>query len=275
MVRTSHTLSVVTASTLALTACSSSGSTTPVLAKTTTTTITTTTTGTTTTGAGGATSTGQGGAGGANAGGANAGGANAGGANAGGANAGGANAGGANAGGANAGGANAGGAGGSASAPLLPLAVGHTWTYDVTTLGAGDGCSAGGKVTKVLAAVSHAGKDGFTEQNLCYPDGKTIDLVVEGDRISMWNDGAQAWVVAFEEPVEEGHSWAVASGTRTWHDAGTVTVPAGTFDHCWRADQTGTVTGSYTYCRGVGLVAETNDDGQGNGSDVKLAQKSF
>jgi hypothetical protein len=73
--------------------------------------------------------------------------------------------------------------------------------------------------------------------------------------------------------------WTLTSSgyTRTWHSAGTVSVPAGSFDDCWRVDQVGTNNdnSTFTYCRGVGLVAEHTDDGSGNGADVVLTSKSF
>ena len=164
---------------------------------------------------------------------------------------------------------------GASAASIYPIATGYTWTYAVTAIGAGDSCSASNGVTTVLGPVTLGGKAGFEEQNVCTPAGQKVTLAVEGDRVFVWNAGTSAWEVAIDAPVEEGHSWTVTVGTRTWHDAGTVTVPAGTFTDCWRADQVGDVTGSYTYCRGVGLVAETNQDAQGNGSDVKLTKKSF
>jgi hypothetical protein len=232
------TSSLVTG-TLAVAGCSSSsapasGSTTGATAST------TSTTGTTTgTGAGGATTTTTTGGGGAGTGGGGTGGA---------------------------------GTGGGSAAPILPLATGNTWVYEVTDVGSGDACGSGDKTTTIVGPVEHAGKQGFSQKNLCNPGG-TVDLAAEGDRLFAWT-GAE-WRVALDAPIEEGKSWTMGEFTRTWHDAGQVTVPAGTFDDCWRVDQMGPAPGSFTYCRGVGLVAETTDDGQGNGSDVKLASKSF
>jgi hypothetical protein len=53
-----------------------------------------------------------------------------------------------------------------------------------------------------------------------------------------------------------------------------VTVPAGTFARCWRAQDT--AGESYTtLCRGVGPVKWHVVDGSGNGYDAALTAKSF
>jgi hypothetical protein len=76
-----------------------------------------------------------------------------------------------------------------------------------------------------------------------------------------------------DAPVMAGHSWSNGVATVTWRDAGTVTVPAGTFESCFRAEIS---ADSYTtFCRGVGPVRWYVKDTSGNGYDAQLTAKNF
>jgi hypothetical protein len=82
-------------------------------------------------------------------------------------------------------------------------------------------------------------------------------------------------VLALDTPVQEGTSWSNGAGSFTWHDAGSVTVPAGTFSRCWKATENASYTAYTVFCRGVGAVEWYRRDAQGNGFDARLVAKNF
>jgi hypothetical protein len=154
-----------------------------------------------------------------------------------------------------------------------PIAVGHAWTYAVTELGTYPGCPAGTSTATALTVGTKDGKAGAIEvQSLCSaapPSWYTVD----GDVVQV--DVAGTWVLALDAPVQEGHTWSNGVSTFTWHDAGTVTVPAGTFDDCWTATQNVSYTAYTIFCRGVGPVHWYSKDASGNGFEAILGGKNF
>lgn len=156
--------------------------------------------------------------------------------------------------------------------PIDPFAVGNTWTYDVTEIGVYPLCPSGVHDGKVLGSAQRDGKLAYETQSLCAKAG-TFYYSVDGD-VVYW-DSASTWVLVLDAPVAEGHTWSNGVTTYAWHDVGTVTVPAGTFSKCWKAQDT---TGpSYTvFCRGVGPVHWSFRDASGvNGYDALLKAKNF
>ena len=151
-----------------------------------------------------------------------------------------------------------------------PIALGRKWTYDVQTFGTSP-CESGSRSGTVLGARSVGGRPAFDVQSFCGAAG-TSSYSVAGDHVEVYYMGA--WVLALDTPVQEGHTWSNGASTFTWHDVGAVTVPAGTFTRCFKAQQSGSASYS-TYCRGVGPVRWYYTDGAGNGYDAKLTARNF
>ena len=147
-----------------------------------------------------------------------------------------------------------------------PISLGRTWTYDVSILGTYPLCSAGSHTGQVLGQKMVDGKSAFQVQSFC-PGVGTSSYAVDGDKVEI--DYESTWILSLDSPVAAGHTWTDGLYTYAWQDAGSVTVPAGTFNHCWTA--TPTVGTSYTtLCRGVGPVHWHYVDGSGNGYDAVL-----
>jgi hypothetical protein len=152
-----------------------------------------------------------------------------------------------------------------------PIEVGRQWTYDVTVFGVYPWCKEGSYTGQVLGQKEVDGKQAFQVQSFC-PTVGTSSYAVDGDRVEIYVGGV--WVLALDAPVSQGHTWSNGASTFTWHEEGSVTVPAGTFDDCWRATEN-VAHDSYTiFCRGVGPVHWHNVD-TGNGFDAVLTAKNF
>ena len=131
-------------------------------------------------------------------------------------------------------------------ASLFPAVVGHSWTLEITS--DFSNC-AGEKTGSVLGQQKVDGRDAVWISSYC--DGNPPAAVSLSDR-SADVDIQGTYVPQLAEPVTEGATFKSIMGETTWHqERGAVTVPAGTFNNCWRA-----VAGpSYvTYCPGVGTV---------------------
>jgi hypothetical protein len=96
-----------------------------------------------------------------------------------------------------------------------------------------------------------------------------------GDQVDVYENAA--WALYIDPTLKEGYSWMSQGRTYTWHNEGKVTVPAGTFDDCWTAQEPGIEGESYTtYCRGVGPVKIYLAGGfVGSGYDAVLTQANF
>ena len=152
-----------------------------------------------------------------------------------------------------------------------PVAVGRKWTYDVQTFGTTPPCESGSRSGTVLSTSLVGGRQAFDIQSFCSAVG-TSSYSVAGDHVEVYY--LSSWILALDTPVQEGHTWSNGASTFTWHDVGSVTVPAGTFTRCFKAQQNDAPTYS-TYCRGVGPVRWYYTDGSGNGYDAVLTSKNF
>ena len=84
---------------------------------------------------------------------------------------------------------------------------------------------------------------------------RSAAAVVNGDTTKLYyNIFGLVEYLYLDSPVSHGHTWNYVGNTATWLDAGTVTVPAGTFTNCWRWQTNTPESGYGIYCRGVGLV---------------------
>jgi hypothetical protein len=163
--------------------------------------------------------------------------------------------------------------GGAADDRIDPISVGHDWTYDVTEIGDDPACPSGSHTGKTLSEGTFDGKDAFQVSSLCtgYPPSY---YAVDGDVVEVNYMGT--WLLALDAPVQEGHMWTNGASTFTWHDEGTVTVGAGTFEQCFRATQDDAGWDAYTiFCRGVGPVHWHSVDPSGDGYDAVLTAVSF
>jgi hypothetical protein len=153
-----------------------------------------------------------------------------------------------------------------------PVEPHRAWTYDVEVFGESPLCAAGRHAAKVRKYAKVDGKPAYEVESFCPGLGASY-YAVEGDKVEL--NYKDQWVLALDAPVEEGHSWSNGVSVFTWHNAGSVTVPAGTFADCWKATETANFTAYTIFCRGVGPVRWYRKDAGGNGIDAQLALKSF
>lgn len=149
--------------------------------------------------------------------------------------------------------------------PLFPHADGNYWTYLYTEEGAaaGSSCSTGEWTARLTDKTVVDGVETYTYLSACAGNGTQgeVSLQFEGDNVTLI-DYDEPYEMLLE-PVEDGAAWETAQSTSTfayvWESVGTVTVTAGTFDHCWkRVDRN---NGDYlTYCRGIGRVEGGKED---------------
>jgi hypothetical protein len=152
-----------------------------------------------------------------------------------------------------------------------PIVVGRRWTYDVTVFGTYPICTLGSHDGVVLGAMMLDGKRAFQVQSFC-PGLGTVNYAVSGDVVQY--DYMTTWLLALDAPVAEGHGWTNGVDTFTWHSAGSVTVPAGTYADCWKATQNVAYESYTLFCRGVGPVHWYTKNA-GNGYEAILTAKNF
>ena len=166
------------------------------------------------------------------------------------------------------------GDGGVGTPVIDPLAMGETWTYDVTLTGSFPGCSDGTFDSTISQNETLGGKNAFLVSSFCSGLG-SYWYAADGDTVSVYS--GSDWIVGLDSPVQEGHSWVSDQGrTFQWYSAGSLTLPAGTFTDCWEARETGSATEEYSIylCRGVGPV-HWHYRYSGDGYDAVLHAKNF
>jgi hypothetical protein len=160
------------------------------------------------------------------------------------------------------------------SGALYPMAVGDSWTFSVAAVGAGSICAAGSHEQHVMSANAVGGRAAFQLTNFCTGVTGTYDYAVNGDNeVDFYYQGS--WLTLVDPNLTEGHMWPYFNTSYHWHRETSVTVPAGTYDDCWTAEQDVSYTAYLTYCRGVGLVRSYSSDLTGSGWDAKLASSSL
>jgi hypothetical protein len=148
---------------------------------------------------------------------------------------------------------------------LFPAKVGHTMTFQVSS--DFPQCS-GERTGSVLGTQKVDGRDAFWISSYC--DGQPPAAVSVSDK-SADVDVQGQYIPQLAAPVAEGAKFQSISGTSTWHKEGTVTVPAGTFQNCWRSTSGNTFV---IYCPGVGTVHIHEDHGNGV-IDALLKSKNY
>ena len=156
------------------------------------------------------------------------------------------------------GGASTAGSGGVAAgsvtaAQLFPLAVGNRWTYQVTSTAAD--CPSGSHDASIVGTMTEGNETAFDFRDYCEDSSPTYLRAANDEVLEYQVD----WARSLAQPVQDGYSWMFTQNfTLTWHAAGTVTVPAGTFQNCWdRLSMSGATLVTKTYCPDVGPVKES------------------
>lgn len=141
----------------------------------------------------------------------------------------------------------------------MPLADGRSWTF---ALSAVDDSESAGECPSTTATVDGMAPapngSGWSYQPACAPIGDRYTMVQDGDDIVAYRNQLPPGIEYMKAPIAEGVSWA----NYVWRAVGTMAVPAGTFDDCWRRSDQGMKSEFAVFCRGVGIVhtesVETN-----------------
>jgi hypothetical protein len=154
---------------------------------------------------------------------------------------------------------------------LYPLAVGRSWTYQVTSTYSS--CPSGVQTQSVDSSGTTDGRATFAVKSFCGPVGNTA---VDGDAVDAYFDwGPTGWTRMLDQPVAADHTWTTTNGsatfTMTYSDAGTVDGHAS----CWKVTQNVSYTTYWIYCRGVGLVEYDMIDLAGGTIHAVLQGTSF
>lgn len=140
-------------------------------------------------------------------------------------------------------------------APLVPLVTGHVSTFSFSpldpTLPMTETCAE--PYTAVGEPAVIEGQVGVRYETFC---GRNPFLVVgSGDVLTATEIREEQLGQSFayiHSPVVEGETWPSGTGELfTWHDAGSLVTPAGSFERCWNRQSSAT---QFFYCRGAGLV---------------------
>jgi hypothetical protein len=147
-------------------------------------------------------------------------------------------------------------------ASLFPAALGHSWTFEITSNF--QNCQG----THTGSVIGENGNQ-FTITPIC-DNNPNATVVVSTQSVDVAENGGTVHQIA--EPVAEGATFTTFNNnTATWHSEGTVTLPAGTFSNCWRT----TIGPSFTiYCPGAGTV-HIHEEQQNGSVDALLKSKNF
>jgi hypothetical protein len=158
--------------------------------------------------------------------------------------------------------------------PIDPIAMGNSWTYNVTVVGTYPDCTAGSGTSAVTQHSTLDSKDAYLITSFC-PKIDSVWYSADGDTVYAYN--GQTWLLALEAPVQDGHTWSNSIETYVWKDVGSVQVDAGTFTNCFEADvQDAAQYYAVTFCRGVGPVKWHFRDTTGNnGYEAVLTAKNI
>jgi hypothetical protein len=170
--------------------------------------------------------------------------------------------------------ADGGDAGGSTTLAIDPIAMGNSWTYEVSVTGTYPDCSSGSGTGAVTQHSTLDAKDAYLITSFC-PGIASVWYSADGDTVYAYN--GQTWLLALDSPVQDGHTWSNSIETFVWRDVGSIMVGAGTFANCFEADvQDEAQYYAVTFCRGVGPVKWHYRDTTGsNGYDASLTAKTI
>ena len=136
---------------------------------------------------------------------------------------------------------------------LQPFEIGRRWEYRQRVFDPSQPASCTGPFTsRVAEPVVVNGETGWAYYPTCLPG--PVTMLIAGDAIEAIIGGVR--VVYASPPVVEGSAWEgdPAGVAYVWHDAGSLTVDAGTFERCWRRASLEVDDEYIILCRGIGLV---------------------
>jgi hypothetical protein len=139
---------------------------------------------------------------------------------------------------------------------LFPLGMGYSWTTNAPSVDSS--CDPAYPDQEVYAVALVDGREAWVMTYPCFAQDPAEDalLAVIDGQIAQFL--GSSWQTTLALPVEEGHTWTIQNEDMwlvfTWHAAGEVTVPAGTFTDCWRREEASEPGYGVTYCPGVGPV---------------------
>ncbi len=144
---------------------------------------------------------------------------------------------------------------------ILPLELGRRWTFESKALSGSTTECVGTQTAEVVGkGATREGKPSLRYLAICFPYEGFVELQPAGDRwlayfVDTTGNTTGGPLLYLDTPITEGHEWQYGSNgtTFSWHDVGTVTVPAGTYSSCWRRELNGTKDW-VIFCRGVGQV---------------------
>lgn len=158
--------------------------------------------------------------------------------------------------------------GGASDTRLLPLEANRTWTLVASAIDATLPVTtcADPQSTVVGRAATPEG-DGWLYDPTCGTE--RFIMVQNGDDITAFSEDLTQRIEYMKTPVVDGATWS----SYRWQSVGSVTVPAGTFQDCWRRIAvTATQEDWVEFCRGVGLVRLY---GVGSNRKLELVNKNF
>jgi hypothetical protein len=145
------------------------------------------------------------------------------------------------------------GSGGSAGSSLdqllMPLAAGRVWSFEAIVIDTTRPSAACDDLESAVVGRAQTPEgEGWLYDPVCGP--RRYIMLQTGDSIAAYSEDLSQRVDYMVTPVAEGTTW----DDFAWQAVGSTTVPAGTFDDCWRRLYTPLTTEWIEFCRGVGLV---------------------
>ncbi len=135
----------------------------------------------------------------------------------------------------------------------MPLADGRAWTFAISAVDSSIPQGVCPVTTATVDGMAPApnGGSGWNYQPAC---AETIDhytMVQNGDDILAYKNGMGQPIEYMKTPIAEGATFSYY----VWRKAPATTVPAGTFDDCWRRELLDGGPNEFViFCRGVGPV---------------------
>lgn len=160
---------------------------------------------------------------------------------------------------------------------LYPLAVGHKWTYLVESTY--PHCPSGPMEFEVIGTKNVGGRKAFEMASSTCSVAMAPHSIDDDGVVESYGSSTSTWMRLLDAPVADGHTWTTTNGAATfkmtYQKIGALETDAGSFDDCWQVKQMVQYTQTWTYCRGVGMVASTMIDLAGGKLIWSLTSKNF
>ena len=137
---------------------------------------------------------------------------------------------------------------------LQPFEVNRRWTYTRSLLDpARDGGCTAPLESFIAGTVQMDAQVGWDYHPTC-SDTFSVHMFMNGDDIWGFSTTNPSRIDYAKAPVQDGAMWQAGASAYSWREEGSVQVPAGRFDRCFRRVPAGVTDGFIVLCRGVGLV---------------------